>query len=69
MMKFIVSASLVMNGMLAGLIAGHLMTRADPAACRCECRKSGGERPRDRGPFPTGWVVPDVSPRPAGASQ
>lgn len=69
MIRFIVSASLVLNGALVGLIAGHLMTKAAPAVCRCECRKASGEKPVDRGPFPTGWVVPEDSRKQAGASR
>lgn len=69
-MKFIISVSLILNGLLGGLIAGHLMTKAEPAVCRCDRRRGDDERPLDRGPFPTGWVVPEESPtkpsKPAG---
>lgn len=54
----ILALSLVANGGMAGLIAGHLLS--GQAACRC------GEKPerRERGPFPTGWVTPDDAPEP-----
>lgn len=66
-MRFIVSVSLVLNGLLAGLIAGHLMAKAEPVACRCECQKAAEI---DRGPFPTGWVVPEEAPaKPSGAAR
>lgn len=69
-MRFIISLSLVLNGLLGGLIAGHLMTKAEPAVCRCDCQRPDAERPIDRGPFPTGWVVPEETPRkPAGAAR
>lgn len=68
----ILALSLVANGGLAGLIAGHLLTQSP--SCMCD---SGGRRKiiRDDGPFPTGWVVPDPGPakppkpKPSGAMQ
>lgn len=53
----ILALSLVVNGGMAGLIAGHLL--AAPAACRCDNRW----REPDPGPYPTGWVVPDSTPK------
>ena len=58
--RLLFALSLVLNGALGGLIAGHLLS--GPAACSCgddcACRKSS----RDEGPFPTGWVAPDPGP-------
>lgn len=69
-MRFLVSVSLLLNGLLAGLIAGHLMAKAEPAVCRCECSKPAAEKPLDRGPFPTGWVIPEETPqKPSGAAR
>lgn len=56
----ILGLSLVANGLLGGLIAGHLATHHDACDCGCDCRKPR----RDRGPYPTGWVVPDEAPEP-----
>lgn len=49
----LLAVSLLVNGALAGLIAGHLLT--DQGRCRCE-----EKRPRR---YPTGWVPPDDSDR------
>jgi hypothetical protein len=64
-MRFLLGLSLLLNGLLAGLVVGHLTTIS---AERCECRRIREADEVDRGPFPTGWVVPDGSakPRPSG---
>lgn len=68
MLRFIVCVSLLANGLMGGLILGHVM--APQTACRCEHRRRIGEEPVDRGPFPTGWVVPDDVPaKPSGEAQ
>ena len=67
----ILALSLVLNGGLAGLIAGHMLSQSP--ACMCD----SGRRKiiRDEGPYPTGWVVPDPGPakppkpKPSGAMQ
>lgn len=56
----VLGLSLVLNGAMVGLIAGHLATHHDACDCGCDCRKPK----RDRGPYPTGWVVPDDTPEP-----
>lgn len=63
-MKIIVCLSLIANGLMAGLIAGHILSAKDNNVCRCEHRRRIGDEPIDRGPFPTGWVVPDEMPKP-----
>lgn len=63
----LVAVSLFANGLLAGLLAGHMLAKGDACLCgpSCECRK----RIRDDGPYPTGWVMPDPGPvRPSGAA-
>lgn len=68
--RLLFALSLVVNGALAGLIAGHML--AEPVGCKCgedcECRR---KLMRDEGPFPTGWVVPEPGPvkpsKPSGA--
>ncbi len=47
------AVSILLNGAMAGLIAGHLLTEQ---ACRCKCDE---KRPPRR--FPTGWTLPDDS--------
>lgn len=63
-MKFVLYLSLIANGLMAGLIAGHILSSQDDNTCRCQHRRRIGDEPIDRGPFPTGWVVPDEIPRP-----
>ena len=59
----ILALSLVANGGMAGLIAGHLLTTKP--VCQCDRRPDR----RDEGPYPTGWVTPDAAPKPKGASR
>jgi hypothetical protein len=56
-MRFILGMSLLLNGLLAGMIVGHLTT-VDAKVCQCR------HPVRDEGDvaYPTGWVVPDDTP-------
>ena len=60
----ILALSLIANGGLAGLIAGHVLST--PLGCQCgdDCDCGRRREIRDEGPFPTGWVVPEPGPMP-----
>jgi hypothetical protein len=68
--RVVLMLSIAVNGVLAGLIVGHVASR--PSGCSCDdCQCCTHKEARDEGPFPTGWVTPDRPgrpPKPSGAA-